>query len=146
MRAIPGRPADVTRLLHAWRAGDQDALARLMPLVHQELRRIAERCMRHERADHTLRATALLHEAYLRLIDARQVHWQDRAHFLAMSARVMRRVLVDHARARGYQKRGGGAHRVTLTEGVVGSDERQYDLFQRRRPLGQPLLQRLRRP
>jgi RNA polymerase sigma factor (TIGR02999 family) len=108
-------PGSVTVLLLAWRGGDETALARLTPLVHQELQRIARRCMRGERAGHSLQATALVHEAYLRLVDARQVNWQNRAHFLAMAARVMRRVLVDAARARRYQKRGGGALQVSLS-------------------------------
>jgi len=115
-------------LLQAWGAGGNDALQRLIPLVEAELHRIARRCMQHERSHHTLQATALLNEAYLRLVNVRRVHWQDRAHFLAMSARLMRRVLVDHARARGYQKRGGGAVRITLVEAVGGTDERQLDV------------------
>ena len=89
-------------------------------MVHAELRRIARRHMGHERVGNTLQPTALVNEAYLRLVDIRQVQWQDRAHFFAMSSRVMRRVLVDAARARGYQKRGAGAHKVTLDEGRVG--------------------------
>jgi len=97
-------------------------------MVEDELRRIARRCMRGERADHSLQATALVNEAYMRLVDAQRVQWQDRSHFLAMSARLMRRILVDHARARLYQKRGGGAKRVTLIEGLGGSDERPHDL------------------
>jgi RNA polymerase sigma-70 factor (ECF subfamily) len=100
-----------------------------MPEVHGELHRIARRCMRGERAGHTLQATALVNEAYVRLIDTRQVRWQDRTHFLAVSARLMRRVLVDHARARLYQKRGGGAPKVTLTDGLAGSDEQPQDVI-----------------
>ena len=84
--------------------------------------------MRGERADHSLQATALVNEAYVRLVDARKVRWQDRTHFLAMSARLMRRVLVDYVRARGYQKRGGGAQRVTLVDALGGSDERPHDV------------------
>ena len=99
-----------------------------MPLVQAELHRVARRCMYGERAGHSLQATALVNEAYLRLVDAQRVRWQDRSHFLAMSARLMRRVLVDHARARGYQKRGGAAVRVTLVEAIGGSDERPHDL------------------
>jgi RNA polymerase sigma factor (TIGR02999 family) len=118
----------VTALLVAWGAGDGRALERLVPLVEAELHRIARRCMRGERREHSLQATALVNEAYLRLVDAQRVRWQDRSHFLAMSARLMRRVLVDHARARGYQKRGGDAVRVTLVEGLGGSDERPHDL------------------
>src|SRR6266511_1143226 len=98
----------VTDLLLAWGSGDQSALARLMPAVHDELRRLARRQMRGERQGHTLQTTALVNEAYLRLIDLTRVRWQDRAHFFAMSARLMRRILVDYARSRHYQKRGGG--------------------------------------
>jgi RNA polymerase sigma factor (TIGR02999 family) len=100
-----------------------------MPLVQAELRRIAARCMRGERAGHTLQATALVNEAYVRLLDAKRVRWQDRAHFFAMSARLIRRVLVDHARARLYKKRGGGARQVTLVEAHGGSDERPHDVL-----------------
>jgi RNA polymerase sigma factor (TIGR02999 family) len=106
---VPSRPGSVTRLLLAWRAGDETALARLTPLVHKELQRIARGCMRGERARDSLQATALVHEAYLRLVNTQHVNWQNRAHFLAMAARLMRRILVDLARARQYQKRGGGA-------------------------------------
>ena len=112
----------------AWGAGDSDAMRRLVPLVEAELHAIARRCMRGERSGHSLQATALVNEAYVRLVDAQRIRWQDRAHFLAMSARLMRRVLVDHARARGYQKRGGAAVKVTLVEGMGGSDERPHDL------------------
>ena len=118
----------MTALLAAWGAGDGRALERLVPLVEAELHRIARRCMRGERLEHSLQATALVNEAYLRLVDTQRVRWQDRSHFLAMSARLMRRVLVDHARARGYQKRGGDAVRVTLVEGLGGSDERPHDI------------------
>ncbi len=128
MARISDERDQVTGLLHAWGAGDEQALQRLVPLVEAELHRIARRCMKAERAGHSLQATALVNEAYLRLVDVQRVQWQDRAHFLAMSARLMRRVLVDHARARGYQKRGGGAVRVTLVEGVGGTDERPHDV------------------
>ena len=97
-------------------------------MVEGELHQIARRCMRGERAGHSLQATALVNEAYLRLVDTRRVQWQDRSHFLAMSARLMRRILVDHTRARPYQKRGGGAQRVTLVDTLGGSDERPYDV------------------
>jgi len=107
-------------LLRAWREGDETALDALMPLVHGELRRIARRCLHGERANHSVQATELVNEAYLRLVDVRQVDWQDRTHFLAMSARLMRRVLVDLARSRGADKRGGGAVRVTLDEAAIG--------------------------
>ena len=99
----------VTDFLVAWGRGDASALDQLVPLVHGELRRLARREMRRERDDHTLQTTALVNEAYLRLVDLTRVRWQDRAHFFAMSARLMRRILVDHARARESRKRGGGA-------------------------------------
>ena len=94
------------------------ALDRLLPLVHEELRRLAGRHMRHERAGHTLQASALVNEAYLRLIEVKQVQWQNRAHFFAMASRVMRRILVDAARAKGYQKRNAGGQKVSLDEAV----------------------------
>lgn len=103
----------------AWGKGDEDALNQLVPLLHHELHRIARACMRGERAGHSLQATALVNEAYLRLIDVQHVDWQNRAHFLAVSARLMRRILVDFARSRQYQKRGGGAQRITLDEALV---------------------------
>jgi len=107
-------PADITRLLIDWRGGDQAALERLIPLVHDEWRRLARRHMAHKRVGRTLQATALVNEAFVRLIDVRQVKSQDRAHFVAMSSRLMRRVLVDFARSKGYQKRGGGAQKVSF--------------------------------
>lgn len=116
----------MTGLLLAWRAGDETALAELTPLVHQELQRIARRCMRGERAQHTLDATALVNEAYLRMVDVRLVNWQNRAHFLAMAARLMRRILVDLARARQYQKRRGGLQ-LSLTDALLAS-EKAHDL------------------
>jgi RNA polymerase sigma factor (TIGR02999 family) len=125
--AIP-TPGAVTELLRAWGGGDDGALEQLTPLVEAELRRLARGYMRRERHDHTLQATALVNEAFLRLTDARSVRWQDRAHFLGISARLMRRVLVDHARARGYGKRGGGAERVTLDEGLVTATEPAVDV------------------
>ena len=124
----PGASHEITRLLVDWRNGDQAALEQLVPLVHDELRRVARRHMAHERAGHTLQATALVNEAYLRLIDIRQVNWQDRAHFFAMSSRLMRRILVDFARSKGYQKRGGGAQKVSLDEALIVSDEARQDL------------------
>lgn len=111
---------DVTALLLDWRGGNEAALHRLVPLVHRELRRIARGCLAGERPGHTLQATALVSEAYIRLVDARQIDWQNRAHFLAMAARVMRRVLVDNARAKRYRKRGGGAMRITFDEMQMG--------------------------
>jgi RNA polymerase sigma factor (TIGR02999 family) len=118
----------VTRLLVDWRNGDQGALEQLIPLVHEELRRVARRHMAHERAGHTLQATALVNEAYVRLIDIRQVNWQDRTHFFAMSSRLMRRILVDFARSKGSQKRGAGAHKVSLDEALIVSTEPGADL------------------
>jgi RNA polymerase sigma-70 factor, ECF subfamily len=125
---IRSHTRQVTGLLLAWRKGDEDALNELIPLVHEELRRIARRCMAGERAGHSLQATALVNEAYLRLIDVQRVDWQNRAHFLAMTARLMRRILVDVARSRGYQKRGGGAVRVTFDAALVVTDEPGQDL------------------
>ena len=107
-------------LLRAWREGDETALDALMPLVHAELRRIAHRCLYGERANHSVQATELVNEAFLRLVDIQHIDWQNRTHFLAMSARLMRRVLVDLARSRGADKRGGGAVRVTLDEEAIG--------------------------
>lgn len=106
----------VTLLLRAWGEGDAQALERLTPLVYQELHRIARGYMARERPDHTLQTTALVNEAYVRLVDARQVTWQDRAHFFAVCARAMRRILVDHARSRAYLKRGGGNVRIQFDE------------------------------
>jgi RNA polymerase sigma-70 factor, ECF subfamily len=122
-------PGTVTKLLRAWSDGDEGALERLTPLVEAELRRLARGYMGRERKDHTLEPTALVNEAFIRLIDARQIRWQDRAHFLGISARLMRRVLVDHARSRGYQKRGGGAEHITLDEALVASPEPDMNLL-----------------
>ena len=119
---------DVTGLLLAWGKGDHAAFERLVPLVHAELHRIASGYMRGERHGHSLQATALVNEAYLRLIDAQRVKWQDRTHFLSMAARLMRRVLVDHARSRGYRKRGGDAVRVTLVDDLVIPQQPGRDL------------------
>ena len=114
-------PGQVTDLLHAWGAGDEAALHQLVPLVESELRRLAGDYMARERTGHTLQPTALVNEAYLRLVDAHDIRWQGRAHFFGIAARLMRRVLVDHARARGFQKRGGGAHPVPLDAAVLVS-------------------------
>jgi RNA polymerase sigma factor (TIGR02999 family) len=127
MAAIADHPVGVTALLLQWGKGDEAALDRLIPLVHQELHRIARRCMVGEGAGHTLQATALLNEAYLRLVDGKAVTWTDRAHFFAVSARIMRRILVDHARARRTLKRGGPEARVTLDEALVVSKELPHD-------------------
>lgn len=118
---------DVTGLLVAWGHGDESVLDELMPIVHEELRRLARRLMRGERGNHTLQTTALVNEAYLRLVDLSRVRWQDRAHFFAMSARLMRRILVDHARSRKYLKRGGTLRQVSLDEALAVS-ERGTDL------------------
>ena len=119
----------VTELLLAWSGGDSSALDQLVPTVHSELRRLARRQMRGERADHTLQTTALVNEAYLRLIDLHRVRWQDRAHFFALSARLMRRILVDHARSRNYLKRGGTRAHVDFDDVVVVSPARGADLL-----------------
>ena len=107
--------ADVTELLQAWSGGDRAALDRLMPLVYDELKRIAARHLAGERAGHTLQATALVHEAYLKLVDQRSARWQNRTQFFAVAAQLMRRILVDHARAHAAAKRGAGARPVTLS-------------------------------
>jgi RNA polymerase sigma factor (TIGR02999 family) len=128
MRTIPHPSRGATALLLAWSRGDPAALDRLVPLVYEELRRLARRHLRRERVGHTLQATALVNEAYLRLIEVKQVRWQNRAHFLAMASRMMRRILVDSARGRRYQKRGGGAERVSLDEALLVSNEPTRDL------------------
>ena len=112
----PDSPHDVTRILKDWGEGDRDAVATLMPLVYEELRRLARDYLRRERADHTLQATALVHEAYLRLVDEKSVTWQNRAHFYGIAARLMRRILVDHAREHNAAKRGGLEQKVFLDE------------------------------
>jgi RNA polymerase sigma factor (TIGR02999 family) len=121
-------PAAVTELLRAWSDGDDGALEQLVPLVEVELRRLARGYMARERPDHTLQTTALVNEAFVRLTDARQVRWQDRAHFLGISARLMRRVLVDYARRRGFHKRGGDAQRVTLQDDLVRTPDPAFDV------------------
>jgi RNA polymerase sigma factor (TIGR02999 family) len=121
-------PKEITRLLVAWGDGDQAALNELTPLVHEELRRLAHHYMGGERTGHTLQTTALVNEAYVRLIDWKNVRWQSRAHFFGVSAQLMRRILVDFARARGYQKRGGGALAVSLDEAAHVSDDKGADL------------------
>ena len=107
---------DVTALLPAWTGGDGTVLNRLLPILYEELRRTARAYMRRERSGHTLQTTALINEVFLRLVDIHQVQWRDRVHFLTMAAQLMRRILVDHARRRGYLKRGGGAGALTLDE------------------------------
>jgi RNA polymerase sigma-70 factor (ECF subfamily) len=121
-------PKGVTQLLVAWSDGDTAARDELMPLVYKELRALAHRYMGRERIGHTLQTSGLVNEAYLRLIDQSQVHWQNRAHFFGIAAKMMRRILVDYARSRGYAKRGGGAHQVALNEGEIVSEERASDV------------------
>ena len=126
---MPEPPAhEITRLLVAWSDGDATALDRLVPYVYEELHRLARRYMNGERPDHTLQTTALVNEAYLRLVRWKDVQWQNRAHFFAVAAQMMRRILVDFARDRQYLKRGGGAARVPLSEAVASIDERSTDL------------------
>ena len=118
-------PPDVTALLGDWSRGNRGALNQLLPLVYAELRRVAARQLRDERADHTLQPTALVHEAYMRLVDQRQVDWQNRVHFFGVSAQVMRRILVDHARRHSASKRGDGVRCVSIDEArdVAAADE-----------------------
>ena len=119
---------EVTQLLLDWSDGDQSAFDALMPLVYDELRQMARRYMSRERPGHTLQTTALVNEAYLRLIDQKRVHWQNRAHFFAVAAQAMRRILIDYARKQRYAKRGGGAPKISLEEAAVMSQERAADL------------------
>jgi RNA polymerase sigma-70 factor (ECF subfamily) len=121
-------PKEITRLLVAWGDGDESALADLTALVYEELHRLAHHYMSGERAGHTLQTTALVNEAYVRLIDWKNVRWQNRAHFFGVSAQLMRRILVDFARARGYDKRGGGARAVELDEAAVVTDDKGADM------------------
>lgn len=121
-------PHQVTSLLQAWSQGDEQALQQLLPLVYEELRRVASRQMAGERASHTLQTTALVHEVFLRLVDAKSASIRDHAHFLALCARLMRNVLVDFARSRRYEKRGGGAVHVQLDEALHGASTPDPDL------------------
>src|SRR5262249_38629907 len=121
-------PEEVTQLLLAWNGGDTAALDKLMPLVYDELRKAAKRYMRREAVGHTLQTAALVNEVYLRLIDAKNVRWQDRAHFLAISARLMRRVLVDFARRRRQFKRGGEANQISIEEAMAFGREQSADV------------------
>jgi len=115
-------------LLAEWSDGNQSALDELYPLVYEELHRLARRYMSRERKGHTLQTTALINEAYVRLVDQRNVHWANRSHFFAISAQIMRRILIDHARRHAYAKRGGGAHQVSLEEAATITPERGLDL------------------
>jgi RNA polymerase sigma factor (TIGR02999 family) len=112
----PRQEHEITQLLAAWREGNQSALDELYPLVYDELHRLARRYMSRERKGHTLQTTALINEAYVRLVDQKNVHWANRSHFFAISAQIMRRILIDHARRHAYAKRGGGARQVSLDE------------------------------
>jgi RNA polymerase sigma-70 factor, ECF subfamily len=121
-------PSEVSQLLVAWSNGDRAALDQLMPLVYDELTRLARHYMNGERADHTLQTTALVNEAYLRLADQKNTRWQNRAHFVGIAAQLMRRILVDHARGRDYIKRGGGAQKVPLDEVAVLAPEKAAEV------------------
>jgi RNA polymerase sigma factor (TIGR02999 family) len=120
--------SSVSQLLIAWGKGDDTALAQLTPLVYDELHRLARRYMRRENPGHTLQTSALVNEAYLKLIDQKDVHWQNRSHFFGIAAQLMRRILVDHARSHGRQKRGGHAQRLSLDATAIMSKERVVDL------------------
>ena len=122
-------PAHVTELLLAWGGGDQSAVDRLIPLIYDELRRLAKSHLRRERPNHTLQPTALVNEAYLRLVDQDRTRWQNRAHFFGAAANVMRRILVDHARQKQAEKRGGGEQRVTLAEDVAAAGQPDVNLL-----------------
>lgn len=119
----------ITQLLIEWRDGDQTALDRLIPLVHQELRRLAHRYLKQERREHTLQTTALVNEAYLKLVDHKGMHWQNRAHFFAVAAQAMRRILVDHARTRAALKRGGELAMTNLDEAATVADTQAAELL-----------------
>ena len=123
-------PQDVTQKLQAWSEGDKDALAELLPIVYDELHKQAARYIRRERSDHTLQATALINEAYLKLIEQKNVHWQNRAHFFGIAAQLMRRILIDYARTKHRDKRGGDDIKLPLDEAaLVATDERSVDLI-----------------
>lgn len=122
-------PHEVTQMLVAWGDGDSAALDRLMPLVYEELHRLAHHYMSREHPGHTLQTSALVNEAYLRLIDQKNVHWQNRAHFFGIAAQLMRQILVDYARKRRSQKRGGGALKVSFDEAIIVSKERLTEVI-----------------
>ena len=119
---------EITELLVAWRNGDRAALDKLTPLVYGELHRLAHQYMRKERPGHTLQTSALLNEAFVRLVDQRDVQWRNRAHFFGIAAQMMRRILVDYARSRHYAKRGGGGQRVSLDEAMLASEARAAEV------------------
>jgi len=120
---------EITQLLAEWSDGNQTALDKLYPLVYDELHRMARRYMNREPKGHTLQTTALINEAYVRLVDQKHVHWANRAHFFAISAQIMRRILIDHARRHAYAKRGGGAEKISLDETAIVAKERAPDLL-----------------
>jgi RNA polymerase sigma factor (TIGR02999 family) len=121
-------PQHVTQLLNDWSGGDQSARDKLMPLVYDELHRLAHRYMKRESPGHTLQTSALVNEAFVKLVDQRNVHWQNRAHFFGIAAQMMRRILVDYARSRSTAKRGGGAAQISLDESLIVSDERNAEI------------------
>jgi RNA polymerase sigma factor (TIGR02999 family) len=125
---MPELPNEITRLLLSWNSGNEKALDELIPLVYAELRRLARLYMRRERANHTLETSALINEAYLRLVDQRKVEWQDRAHFFAVAAQIMRNILIDHARKYQSAKRGAGAKKVPLEEATIVNRQRASEL------------------
>jgi len=125
----PADKGQITQLLHAWRGGDRDALDQLMPLIYDDLRNLARRSMVHERPGVTIQATALVNETFLRLTDAPNIEWADRAHFFAVAATVMRRILTDAARARNREKRGAGMEKVPYQEGVIPGPEDDHSMI-----------------
>lgn len=129
MRNTSSPPHEITLLLAEWSEGNQAALDQLYPLVYDELRRLAHGYLRRERKGHTLQTTALINEAYLRLVDQKHVHWANRSHFFGISAQIMRRILIDHARRYNYAKRGGGAQRISLDEAAVVAKQRGQALL-----------------
>ena len=129
MRNTSSPPHEITQLLAEWSEGNQAALDQLYPLVYNELRRLAHGYLRRERKGHTLQTTALINEAYLRLVDQKHVHWANRSHFFGISAQIMRRILIDHARRYDYAKRGGGAQRISLDEAAVVAKQRGQTLL-----------------
>jgi RNA polymerase sigma factor (TIGR02999 family) len=127
--AMPSRGGDVTRLLQSWSVGRHDALDQLLPAIYGELKRLAGSYLRRERRDHTLQTTALVHEAFLKLVAQREVRWQNRAHFFGIAAQLMRRILVDHARAHAASKRGSGTRPLSLDEALVLAPGSDVDLL-----------------
>jgi len=127
--SMEASPYQITQLLKDWGNGNETARDQLMPLVYEELHRMAHRYMRKERPGHTLQTSALVHEAYVRLVDQTDVEWQNRAHFYGIAAQMMRRILVDHARSRQYAKRGGDARPVSLDEVAIVSEERTAEVI-----------------